>query len=237
MVDGRDLSTLRLGDYRAHLGVVLPGQLPVRRHGRREHRLLAAGSDARRGARGEPHRPLRRVHRRLPTGLRHGRGRARHQALGRPAPARRDRARHPRRSAHPHPRRGDLEPRQRERGDDPGRLALAAPRSHHVRDRAPALDDPAAPTRSSVLEGGEIVERGTHARSCSPRTAATASSTTSSTGSSSTGSSIPARTSRPSCRGWSRRAKPAAAIRADQSTAPPARARFGRQRAEVSLGC
>ena len=48
-----------------------------------------------------------------------------------------------------------------------------------------------------VLEGGEIVERGTHARAASRATAATSSSTTASTGSRPTASSTPARTSRP----------------------------------------
>ena len=47
--------------------------------------------------------------------LRHRRRRARRPPVGRPAPARGDRARHPRRSAHPDPRRGHVEPRQRER--------------------------------------------------------------------------------------------------------------------------
>ena len=88
-----------------------------------------AGRDQARGA----GRPLRGVHPPLPRGLRHDRRRARHQAVRRPAPARVDCARHPGRAARPDPRRGDLEPRQRERGDDPGRAerrcARAAPRS------------------------------------------------------------------------------------------------------------
>ena len=40
LVDGHDLTSIKLRD-RAHLGVVL-GQLPLRRHDRREHRLRAA---------------------------------------------------------------------------------------------------------------------------------------------------------------------------------------------------
>ena len=47
-VDGRDLAGLRLRDYRAPPRRRAPGQLPVRRHDRREHRLLAPGRDARR---------------------------------------------------------------------------------------------------------------------------------------------------------------------------------------------
>ena len=79
--------------------------------------------------RGQPHRALRRVHRGVREGLRHDRRRARREAVGRPAAARRDRARDPRRPAHPDPRRGDVEPRQRERGADPGRPAVAARRA------------------------------------------------------------------------------------------------------------
>ena len=51
------------------------------------------------------------------------RRRARRPAVGRPAAARRDRARDSGRPADPDPRRGDVEPRQRERGADPGRPA------------------------------------------------------------------------------------------------------------------
>ena len=49
--------------------------------------------------RGQPHRALRRVHRGVREGLRHDRRRARRAALGRPAAARRDRARDSRRPA------------------------------------------------------------------------------------------------------------------------------------------
>ena len=61
-------------------------------------------------------RALRRLRAQAAGRLRHDRGRARRQALGRRAPAGGDRARDPRRSAHPDPRRGHLVARQRERG-------------------------------------------------------------------------------------------------------------------------
>ena len=188
LIDGRDLSDAAPARLPRAPRRRAAGQLPVRRHDPREHRVRAARRDAT--------TKIVAVSRiahcdefvdGVREGLRHDRRRARRQALGRPAPARRDRARDPRRPAHPDPRRGDVEPRQRERGDDPGRPALAARGPHDVRDRAPALDHPRAPTRSSCSRGGEIVERGTHA-SCSRSAAATASCTTSSTGSSTTGS-------------------------------------------------
>ena len=109
-------------------------------------------------------RPLRRVHRAgSPQGYDTVVGERGVQALGRPAAARRDRARDPGRPAHPDPRRGDLEPRQRERGADPGRPAArcgtAARRSSSRTGSRPS----AAPTRSWCSKAGEIVERGTHA--------------------------------------------------------------------------
>ena len=134
--------TCGCGDYREQLGVGAAGELPLRRHDRRERRLRAARRHARRDRRGVPRRALRRVHLAVPAGLRHRRRRARHQAVGRTAAARVDRARDPREPAHPHPRRGHVEPRQRERADDPGRPAPAALRPHHVRHRAPAVHDP-----------------------------------------------------------------------------------------------
>ena len=74
------------------------GQLPVRRHGRREHPLRHAARDARGHRAREPDRARRRVHREVREGLRDGRRRARRAAVGRPAPARGDRARDPRRT-------------------------------------------------------------------------------------------------------------------------------------------
>ena len=57
----------------------------------------------------------------FPRGLRHRRGRARGQALGRPEAARLHRARDPRRPAHPDPRRGHVEPGLGVGGPHPGR--------------------------------------------------------------------------------------------------------------------
>ena len=73
------------GDSAARLsraaGVGAAGELPVRRHGGREHRLRQARLDAGRDQARRPGRALRGVHPALPRGLRHGGGGARHQAV------------------------------------------------------------------------------------------------------------------------------------------------------------
>src|SRR5205823_1024376 len=81
----------------------------------------AATRDPRGYRGGRAHRPLRRVRAPLRERVRHRRGGARRQAVGRRAPAGIDRAGDPRRSADPDPRRGHLEPRLGERGGHPGR--------------------------------------------------------------------------------------------------------------------
>ena len=74
-------------------------------------------------------------------GLRRARRRARRQAVGRPAPARRDRARDAQGRADPAARRGDQRARLRGRGRDPAEPLPADGRQDRRRDRAPAVDD------------------------------------------------------------------------------------------------
>ena len=94
------------------------------------------------------------------------------------------------------PRRSHVEPRQRERGDDPGRPEAAAHRPHHLRDRPPPVDDPQR--RPDPGDGGRRDRRARHARrAAGPRMDATASCTTSSTSSRPTASSTRAKTGRP----------------------------------------
>ena len=75
--------------------------------------------------------------------LRHRRRGARLQALRWREAARRDRAGAAQGPAHPHPRRGDVGARHRQRAAHPGRPGAAGAGADDDRDRAPAVDDPA----------------------------------------------------------------------------------------------
>ena len=75
----------------------------------------------------------------LPDGYADARRRARREAVRRPAPAHRDRARDPEGRADPDPRRGDELARLRERGAHPGRAVDADGEAHGDRHRAPPL--------------------------------------------------------------------------------------------------
>ena len=142
LVDGRDLTGLRLPEYRRHLGVVLqdnflfdgtirenigysmPGasdaDIEAAARTANCHEFIGrfdAGYDTIVGERGVP-------------------------SLRWPEAAGGDRPGDPGRSAYPDPRRGDEQPRLGERGPDPGGAPPPPARPHHLRDRAPPLDDP-----------------------------------------------------------------------------------------------
>ena len=112
-----------------------------------------------RAARG---RPGRRVHRGPAEGLRHADRRARADAVGRPAPADRDRPRGPRRPAHPDPRRRDLVGRRLDRAGDQARAARGDGRADDVRRSPTASRRSRSPTRSSCSSDGTVAARGTH---------------------------------------------------------------------------
>ena len=142
VVDGHDLAAVRLRDYRGHLGIVLQDNFLF--DGTVAENIAYAHPDA---TRPEIEAVSRIAHcdefvQGFPEQVRDRGRRARGAPVGRPAPARRDRAGPARQSAHPHPGRGHVEPRQRERVADPGRPEVAAPGAHDVRHRAPALDHP-----------------------------------------------------------------------------------------------
>ena len=149
LVDGHDLRDVQARSLRAQMGIV-PQEAFLFSGTIRDNLAFGrpdATLDGDRGGRARGRRA--RLHRGARARLRHRGRRARHPALGRPAPARRVRPRADRRPAHPRARRGDLERRHPHRGPDRAGPAPAARRPHGDRHRAPALDDPRAPAASS----------------------------------------------------------------------------------------
>ena len=162
-IDGVDIRDLPLANLRSLIGLVTQETDPVQRHRAQQHRLRPQRGVARAGARGGGRVLRRRVHHGDAAGLRHRDRRVGPAALGRPAPAPRDRARAAQERADPDARRGHLAARHRVGGvgAEGARQPDAGP--HHAGDRAPAVDRDVAPTRIVVMERGRIVERGTHA--------------------------------------------------------------------------
>ena len=115
--------------------------VPVQRDRAREHRLRAAGGDARGGRAGGGARAGGRLRRRAAGGLRHARRRARPHAVGRAAPADRDRPRAAQRPAHPRARRRDVVRGRLDGAGDQAGAARGDGRADDVRHRPPALDD------------------------------------------------------------------------------------------------
>ena len=196
MVDGRDLAALKLRDYRAQLGVVLQDNFLF--DGTDRPRTSRSPSRARRSD--EVREAARIAHcdefvrgfeKGYDTivgerGVKLSGGQRQRVAIARAILAD---------PQHPHSRRGDVEPRQRERGADPRRPAVTAAGPHDLRHRAPALDhrerrpDPGA---------GERQDRGARhaAGTAGPAAVGTSSCMRSSMGWRRTSSSIPGRTSR-----------------------------------------
>ena len=161
LVDGVDVRDVTLASLRREIGVIAQDPFlfsaTVRENiafGRPDATAEAVEQAAR-------HRPGARLHRGAALGLRHRDRRARHHALGRPAPARRDRAGAGRRSADPHPRRRDGLGRRDHRVEDPHRPARGDARPHDDHHRPPPLDDRAR-RRDRRAADGRVAARGTH---------------------------------------------------------------------------
>ena len=142
LVDGHDLATVKLRDYRKHLGVVL------------QDNFLFDGTIAENIAYARPHASrdeilavsriahcdefIQAFEKGYDTivgerGVRLSGGQRQRVAIARAILAD---------PTHPDPRRGDIEPRQRERGADSGRAQGPPARTHDVRHRASPVDHP-----------------------------------------------------------------------------------------------
>ena len=121
-----------------------PGDVPVPRIGPRRTCCYAKpdATDAELEAAARGRRDPRPDHG-AARGLRHDRRRARLQAVGRREAADRDRPGAAQGPADPHPRRGDVGPRHRQRAAHPGGVRAADGGPDDDRHRPPPVDDPA----------------------------------------------------------------------------------------------
>ena len=135
-IDGHDVRNVRLGSLRREIGLVFEETF-LFSDTVWENLAFAAGggegdADHERIVHAARARRCRRLHPRAARRLRHAARRARLLAVGWPAPAAGDRARHPRRPARPDPRRRHLRGRPHEGARDPlarwPRSCRAAPR-------------------------------------------------------------------------------------------------------------
>ena len=139
LIDGQDIRDVTQDSLRAAIGVVpqdtvlfndtIRYNIAYGRPGRIAGRNRAGGA-AGAGARLRPAAAQR---------LRHARGRARPEAVGRREAARGDRPHHPEGPAHPDPGRGHQRAGHPDRAGDPGGVARGGAASHHAGDRAPAV--------------------------------------------------------------------------------------------------
>ncbi len=139
LVDGADVREVELNSLRSQIGVVTDDPFLF---SATVHDNIAYGRpDA---TRDEVVRAAERAQaagfiEALPRGLRHRGRRTRPHAVGRPAPADRDRAGARHRPADPDPRRRDLLGRRLDRAGDQAGAARGDARPHHLRDRPPAV--------------------------------------------------------------------------------------------------
>ena len=152
LIDGQDIAAVTQESLRDAIAVV-PQDISLFQRSVMENirygRPDATDEEVLKAARG---RALR-LHRSAAEGLEHDRRRPRREAVGRPAPAHRDRARVPQGRAAAAARRGDLGARQRIRGSDP-RGAGELMRGRTVIAIAHRLSTVRSFDRIVVLQGG-----------------------------------------------------------------------------------
>ncbi len=168
-IDGHDVTTLTLKSLRAQIAMVSQDVLLFNDTVAAN---IAYGAMA--GAsREEVERAAAAAHaldfiRAMPEGFDTHRRRERRPAVGRPAPAHRDRARDPQERADPDPRRGDLGARFRIRAAGAGRARHADARAHDHRHRASAVDDRGRRSHRRPRRAAAS-SRSARTRRCSPR--------------------------------------------------------------------
>ncbi len=163
LIDGQDIRDVTQESLRAAIGMVPQDTVLFNdtiAYNIRYGRMSAAEDEVRRGGRAGADR---RLHRAPARRLRDDGRRARAEAVGRREAARGDRPHHPQGAADPHPRRGDLGAGLPHRAGDPGRARPRQQGPHHHRDRAPAVDDRLAPTRSSCSRTATSSSAAAHA--------------------------------------------------------------------------
>ena len=178
LIDDVDVRDYHAGVARRHHRRGDAGDLPVPHHDPAQPDVRAAGGDpggdgGRRACREHP-----RPDRRAPRGLRHDRGGARLQALGRGEAAPRDRARGPEGPADPDPRRGHVLARHDVGTTGAVGAGAADGGPYDDRDRPPALDDPEG--RRDLRDRPGPGRRARHARSSCSRAAVSTHGSTSS---------------------------------------------------------
>ena len=163
LLDGHDLRELRIVDVRSAVALVFEETFLFSESVRENIRARAAGRRRHRGRARGVARGRSRVHRQAPGRLRHHSRRARVLALGRTAPADRDRTRDPGRPRGARPGRRHLRGRRDEGARDPRRARRGDARAHDARDRPPAGDDRARRPRGRARGRADRRGRGTHA--------------------------------------------------------------------------
>ena len=141
-IDGVDVRDVTLASLRRDDRRRLAGSVPLLGDGAREHRVRPRRTRPTR--RSSAAAQLAQAHEFIDAAagrLRHGHRRARDHALGRPAPAARDRARAHHRPAHPDPRRRDRLRGRDDRGAHPARPARGDERPDDDHHRPPPVDD------------------------------------------------------------------------------------------------